>query len=47
MNEFISPHQNINININYNLGQTQDKIPKVIFGKKVSKSVKTNPAEDS
>lgn len=38
MNEFISPHQNININISYNLHhQQQDKIPKVVFGKKISK----------
>lgn len=41
MNEFISPHQNININISYNLGQ-QQKVPKVVFGKKIAKLVKSN-----
>lgn len=40
MNEFISPHQNININISYNLGH-QDKMPKVVFGKKIAKIVKS------
>lgn len=40
MNEFISPHQNININISYNLAQSQEKVPKVIFGRKVPKIIK-------
>lgn len=38
MNEFISPHQNININISYNLGQ--EKVPQVVFGKKLKKNAK-------
>lgn len=44
MNEFISPHQNININISYNLG-TDDKMPKVVFGKKIAKIVKSTVKE--
>lgn len=44
MNEFISPHQNININISYNLGN-QDKIPRVVFGKKIDKIVKSTAKE--
>ncbi len=44
MNEFISPHQNININISYNLGN-QDAIPKVVFGKKIDKIMKSTVKE--
>lgn len=44
MNEFISPHQNININISYNLG-SEDKMPKVVFGKKIAKIVKSTVKE--
>lgn len=45
MNEFISPHQNININISYNLGN-QEKIPKVVFGKKLAKIVKSTVKDE-
>lgn len=42
--EQFNPHQNININISYNLGN--EKLSKSVLGKKILKSKKAQPSCD-
>jgi hypothetical protein len=46
MNEFISPHQNININVSYTLNRHEKSAPKIVFTKKTNKNLKL-PSKDS